>query len=235
MRSPGTDIPDPLVFEDGSVLATSKQIAEHLLCPSCEDRFAVFDEYVSNLAYQSNGSSPVPELVPYLRVTRDQVVEAANLDAVKLLHFGLSVIWRAHICRTLNKVTLGPHAEGIRAYLLETAPLPERVHVVATWYQDEGQALLRRHLMDRVVVQPQMNRASSNHLHWFIVCGLKFEVTVGSHAATRSVSELCLHCRQPPRIWVQDPYESGMLEVLRSQARRAIPRGKYARFARRLQ
>jgi hypothetical protein len=227
-RTPEGPVRDPLTVEEGSIYATSKQIVEPLLCDACEVRFAEFDRYVATLAYSAECTSPMPKLLGYAKDTRAQVISIENkIDSQKLLRFGLSVVWRAHASASLD-ADLGKFAGGIRRYLLDQDRLPDGVHIVVNWYHDEGQILRRHHLLDRTTIHPQVNRHEGIHLHWFMVCGLKFEVSVGSRPHPPSMVAMCLHCSSE-RIWVRNWHESGQVSSVQAVAIEAKPRGKWAK------
>jgi hypothetical protein len=203
-----------------------------MLCTSCEQRFGNLDEYVADLAYKADGSTPLKTLLPYYANAQDQLVDARKLDVDKLVRFALSVIWRAHTCQELDRVSLGPYGGAFRDYLNETGLFPPGTHIEMSFFHDDGQHLLRSNLLDRVFTLPQSNRDHGNRIHSFYICGLHFAVMVGACRPTASWSATCLHCSKSPRVWVRDSHASGVVDMLRARHQEATPKGKWARLRR---
>jgi hypothetical protein len=95
---------------------------------------------------------------------------------MKLLYFGVSVLWRAgcHSWRWQGdslKIELGPYLEPLRKFLYEDAPFPDRMALVVHVQQVEDFALR--------VVLPQSRREHGHHIHTFTIPGLLFFLSVG--------------------------------------------------------
>jgi hypothetical protein len=225
-RAKRTAAPDPLLVADGSIIQTSRQLFEKLLCGACEHEFGLYDEFVADLAYTSDGAAPILSMVKHDSVFHEQDVEIAHLDLNKLKGFALSVVWRAHACRSLPKVTLGKYATDVAEYLRGSASFPRSVRLRVLFFVDWQHSLRPRHLLERLIVLPQSNRMERATMHWFMVGGFRFEVAVGS-GHHQSHNQFCIHHGSRPLLLIRDPYLSGMIKNITSTMRGARPRGAW--------
>jgi len=132
---------DPLTVDASGKRPSSYQVEDHLLCPSCEDRFNRNGEhYVMQLLTTREGRFPLLEMLQ--KVTTSMVTsewtgyataDTPNIDREKIAYFAISVFWRAsiHIWKLENaeevKIDLGKkYNEEIRRYLLGETPIPLR-------------------------------------------------------------------------------------------------------------
>jgi hypothetical protein len=225
LRSRGR-LPDPVLFADGIAVATSIQLAEYLLCGDCETRLAVFDEYVAKLTSGPSDRSPLLTALGVQPIGDNQIARLDRLDTSKLAAFALAVVYRAHAARAVPKVGLGPYADAVRRYLMGQDGPPEHVHVVMNFYHELARPLYDRGRFTRLIVEPQSNRADGNLVHWFLVCGLKFEVTVGKCQPPPGITRFCLLRGDPKLAWVLDPYETGFAKLLKDGTARSKPKGR---------
>lgn len=226
----GAAIPDPVTFDKGVLVATSKQVRERMLCEACEVRLAILDRYAAGLAYQVDGSTPLRELLGYRRDRSHQLVSASLLQTDTLVRFAVSVVWRAHAAESVPNVSLGPYGETLGGFLLERCDLPKNVSVTMSFLHDDGHYVRRKRLLEQAIIVPQTNRRGGNRVHWFMVGGMWFEVVVGSARDGRSLTHPCLHRAPQKVVLVRDVYESGMFESLRAVMCNATPKGKWARY-----
>jgi hypothetical protein len=94
-----------------------KGLWEWLLCATCEQKFSVWERYVSLLL---NGGVPIA-------VSRERsIAVVTGVDYKKFKLFQLSVLWRSGIARGefFSKVRLGDHQEKIREMLVKNDPGP---------------------------------------------------------------------------------------------------------------
>lgn len=82
----------------------------------------------------------------------------------------------------------------------------------------------------RLGTAPQKNRRGGYRVHWFIVCGLKFEVLTGSKEPEGSLLRMCLHRARRKVVTVENIHETLLLASLRSTVQEAEPRGLWARM-----
>jgi hypothetical protein len=92
-----------------------KGIREYLLCEECEQKFSVFERYVSQAYYHKESN----------KIQQDErifVVEDVDYKLLKL--FQLSILWRSAITNVelFGDVKLGPHTERLRLMLFNEDP-----------------------------------------------------------------------------------------------------------------
>lgn len=92
-----------------------KGIREKLLCNGCEQRLSVYERYASQVL---NGGIGIG-----IRQEGGRLY-LSHLDYGKLKLFQMSILWRAGVSASpaFSQVSLGPHAERIRAMLLAGNP-----------------------------------------------------------------------------------------------------------------
>lgn len=115
---------------------TQKQTKAPLLCQSCEDNLSKNGErYVIPLLARLDGTFPLYDrLVKQdpLEKTNSMTVYAAasnpEVDAAKLIHFGIGILWKASVCPfgkgDAPRIDLGDDGEALRRFLLGEADLP---------------------------------------------------------------------------------------------------------------
>jgi hypothetical protein len=165
---------------DGRVVQSSRQPKEHLLCSGSEQKFGVAENYASRLAYDGPVTAPIFDRLLRLDYEPTGHLIAARpvgLDTDKLCYFAASVFWRAHVSRLMPKCSLGSYAESFRRYLSGETAFPEQAALLLLVYEDapgEGSRVAR------FECSPVSERHRQCHVHWFTVCGLHFELAVGS-------------------------------------------------------
>lgn len=169
----------PIKIEGGEARFTAKQVKEHLLCCSCEQKLGDYDNYVSKLAYK-DGAFPARDSVgPILGADGGlHCAEPGTLDAARLAYFACSVVWRGHIATAVSRCTLGAATVGevFRAYLNGERAFPSRVAAMLSLLLDDepGKAQL-----GDAILMPHSMRKRPHHSHEFALCGMYFAVHTG--------------------------------------------------------
>jgi len=168
--------PSPVMVADGASELTSKQVKEHLLCGTCENRLSVRENYASKVGVQADGSFPAMNTVTVVNsgggVT---LADAKGLDVDKLTYFGVSVIWRADVAQIEPIVDLGKSREDVRQYLAEQGPFPQNADLFITLFKPDP-SFPR---IDRIVAFPATASESGVDRHDFIACGMRFTMYAG--------------------------------------------------------
>ncbi len=95
-----------------------RQDSEYLLCEPCEQRIGQWENHVSQLAVQPDGTSPPFQTIK-IRTRRKPGKEAeadGSALGIQVALFAASVVWRASVC-IRPEISLGPYAEEFRAFL----------------------------------------------------------------------------------------------------------------------
>lgn len=173
----------PLVSIDGKKAKYDQtQLAEYLLCETCEGRMKPGEDYVSRIALQVDDGFPALETVPIeekLEGLGFALANASILNCPLLARFVVSVIWRASVSSILPRVSLGPYECQVGEYLLDQkAPLPQRLRVLVQLISPpEGTPRF-----ERMISEPQSQRSRKRrgfHHHFFNGVGMEFALYVG--------------------------------------------------------
>lgn len=176
---------------DGRATRIPSQPKAYLLCRDCEQRFSLFEEYTSRVAWQTSRRCPLVEHLqifcaedlrgyPQLRV---DIPATVNDDA--LVRFSLSVFWRASLLEHDGRtIELGPYAEPIRAYLAGENHFPEGVTPVLAaiapppdgGFETADRTPSTNH---HILAYPSSQKTEGCHQHAFLIHGLYFELWVG--------------------------------------------------------
>lgn len=98
---------------------------EHLLCETCEQRFSVWENYVSTITVQAEGT-----FLALDSLTKHQadpnVMSAAALDCDAIVRFGASIFWRSSIGTRVVFALGSKFDDAFREYLAsDTLPFPD--------------------------------------------------------------------------------------------------------------
>ena len=218
----------PILIADGRAVETSKQTKEYLLCDECEQRLGRDDNYASTIALRQDGSTAALDHVrklPY--VSRDGVfteAEPTTLDTDRMLRFGVSVVWRGHICRYVRGCYLGDrYAEEIRRFLLGESSFPENAACILILIEGSP---ADRSPVDMMFGMPSTVRHDGYDTHRVVVCGLHFDLAVGARIDP-SYRTYCLARRKPRRVIVST--SELVVDSIVQQVFEAKPAGKLAR------
>jgi hypothetical protein len=134
---------NPVAVERRFARTTSKQVADYLLCASCEDLFNKNGEHWILRQVWNGRRFPLLDrlsvAVPHYSFPDVLAFSGTSVgvDTDKLGYFALSVLWRAavHIWKTpfggkTTQLDLGPSEEPIRRYLLGQLQLPNDIVVM---------------------------------------------------------------------------------------------------------
>jgi len=233
--------PDPIRVKDGVAVQTSAQITEYMLCGKCEDRLSLDEDYVSRLAFQDDQTLGLSRYVPedaifsrglqMLAGVRTRAVPISDLDCQAIARFAASVFWRAHVARTHRFDGLRlwkDQAEALRRFVLEERRLPDRMCL--TPFVPVDGAFTLTGVFSGTLLVPSTGVKGDNSVHQFMVPGLVFNLTTGSH----SIPELCLACGRSPHVVIQHWRSIKLLENAAEMIVAAEAKGKGARAAREL-
>jgi hypothetical protein len=187
----------PILMSPDLVIQGQKQIKDHLLCWSCEQRFnGMGEDYLMRMVNRKNGFKMM-ELIranPIRRTEGGYTVYSAahmDIDTNALAYFALSVVWRgAHIWPTFDGratggLQLGHHEERLRRYLLGTDPYPHGVVVRISGACDDAS----QNLVLFPHVNPDLRDAKA---FAFMVRGLWFDVALGDSLPASMYRSCCV-------------------------------------------
>ena len=154
----------------GKVEFEQKGIRERLLCPDCEQKLSIWENYASKF-FKTTLPQPLNDELKSIRVQ--------GVDYRRFKLFLLSVLWRASVSSHpfFEHVELGPHEERIRAMLANEDPgRPEDYGCVIFSLQFRG-----KNLRD-FFVEPMPARVDNHKCYRFVFAGFVFVYFVSSHA-----------------------------------------------------
>jgi hypothetical protein len=157
-----------------------KGIREPLLCETCEQRFSVWERYVSlvlkggiEITYRREGN----------------LVYASGLDYVKFRLFQLSILWRASVSshQFFENICLGRHQETLRRLLLPEDPgISSRYGCLMFGLKFENKAFTQ------FIMQPGRLKLSGHTAYRFVFGGLMWVFLVSSHGVLPPLSNAVL-------------------------------------------
>jgi hypothetical protein len=199
LREDALKNPHPVLMTEDDSIISSKQIAEHLLCFDCEQRFSKLGEswVLGNMARVT--SFPLQDMLTKakpLGISPDQtfacysVAATPGIDMDALIYFALSIFWRgaAHQWRNIDKglmegIKLGPYEEPIRKFLLG-GPFPDDIVVqVAVWPTKD---------VIPAAYTPRKGKAPGYHAFNFMIPGIEFRLLTGKQIPDDVLSS-CSH------------------------------------------
>ena len=211
---------NPVVITDGKAVQISNQITEHMLCASCEQMISRAEKYVATLAYGNDGE-PVPlNMLGISTKVADSAVDSeyvsiASLNTKMIVYFASSVVWRAFVAhrRDTGKPQLGQrYQEELRSYLCGSASFPKNARLVMGILVQIANAQNPRH---NIVSFPFTVRDGGYHRHRFYICGLYFELCIGSQRP-RYLESICLHHGKEKIALLFPPTTLGYFRILRN-------------------
>jgi hypothetical protein len=181
---------NPMLYRNGTAIQTSEQIAEQMLCDTCEQRLGRLDNWASRVLYQVDHSAPI-----LARAIRDPAgwLDLSSDDAETLVQFCMSIFWRAHTSKHLG-TSLGRYGDAVRNYLHDDVPLPHEVVLITSFYECSPGGGSQ---LDALVTLPTSQRNTGFHQHRFILFGLDATLVVGQQVSSL-YRQYCL-IRSPPR------------------------------------
>lgn len=136
-----------------------------ILCHTCDNKLSVFDSYaVDFLRHHQNAA-----------VQKDGSLIINDVNVMKLLRFGMAVLWRAALSdrREFIHVRLGPYEEQFRQTLFGSAPIPTAFEMLMLRYRSHKLPV------HQVICQPVPRKWCGAVYYDFIVLGWKFITKVG--------------------------------------------------------
>ena len=198
LREDALKNPHPVLMTEDDSIISSKQIAEHLLCFDCEQRFSKLGEswVLGNMARAT--SFPLQDMLikaKPLGISPDQTFACYSAAAIPgidmdaLIYFALSIFWRgaAHRWRNIKGVMegikLGPYEEPIRKFLLG-GPFPDDIVVqIAVWPTKD---------VIPAAYTPRKGKAPGYHAFNFMIPGIEFRLLAGKQIPDDVLSS-CSH------------------------------------------
>jgi hypothetical protein len=231
--------PHPIQVKDGVAVQTSAQITEYMLCRGCEELLGRDENYVSKLAYQEDQTLGLAQYVRedaifsrglrMLAGVRTRAVAISHLDCQAIARFAASVFWRAHVVRTQKFDGLRlwkDQAEALSRFVRGERRLPDRMCLTLFVPVDGAFALTG--VFSSTLFTPATAVKGEDSAHQFLVPGLVFNLTTGSH----SIPELCLACGGSPHALIQHWRSIRVLQNAAEMIGAAEPKGRGARVAR---
>jgi hypothetical protein len=180
--------PNPFVVRPKKAVQTSGQTRAHLLCHECEQRLCKRgeDTFFRN-CYRGPGKFRLltalrrqRPLVEDNEFARYAVPESEVVTVEQIGYMGVSLFWKssAHSWRdedgTVQSISLGsPHQENFRQYLLGEKEFPQHAALMVE-VSDESNRLIP------VFGTPISSKWPTHYLHWIDICGIRFDLIVGS-------------------------------------------------------
>jgi hypothetical protein len=216
VRSRGTGAP-PILVENGTRRYTDKQDTERLLCTACEQRFCRWEDRVSRLAVQDDGSSPALRAIT-MRARMMPGMESEADGSVlgdQLALFAASVVWRAG-ASSRKDVTFRGYAEEFKSFVFGGPARLDHARLIVHIIDPEGHPVAAE-----VATYPATFPGDTYHEHQFAVPGLNFTFFEGNALPAR-YDDCCF--LRTKRVWVIDGDQMGRHVLQKYQI--ATPVGK---------
>jgi len=176
--------PNPVWVTPDVTIQMSYEVADHLLCQMCEQRFHQRGEdWVLKNAFRGGTAFPIRERLlrasPVASLPLFDLFEASSIpeiDIDKVCYFAVSVFWRAgahswHMVNRRVRIDFGRYEEQLRRYLLDEQPFPEDA---ALWISVSKTA---SPFMSASF--PKRHRIQNYFQHRFSIPGLAFWLHIG--------------------------------------------------------
>jgi len=178
--------PNPVTVTPDSVLQTSQQITDYLLCEDCEQRFNLNGERWLIRHMARIDSFPIWEMLQEskpLAANEDRVCYAGaaipGLRMDQLLYFAMSVFWRGSVHSWKDRggnrhgIDLGIYEEPIRQFLLN-GPFPEDVALTISIWRAKGNVVLATYF-------PTPGDTSDYSTFLLYIPGIEFLLSLGQN------------------------------------------------------
>lgn len=217
----------------GRSVQKSDQLKEILLCGDCEYILKVGEDYFYSLVDESDrfrlNQAVKFSQPPHATPGSDPIdLRPANVDAFKIAHFALGVLWRCNVSsnNALNhcRGTLGVEfAADIEIYLLGGSPFPESSMIRVTIYQSQ-------HASSLLVLPSRQRIRGKDYYFWshaVDLLGVKFEIFRGDRE-NRFLRNNDLPCYGRLFFQKEDFERSALHDQLRRNVRQTKTVGKLA-------
>jgi hypothetical protein len=173
---------------------------EYLLCARCDERLAHDDNYVLQLAYVDGNVAILNDFEPIEDGSEGLTslcVLSPSIERDRLCRFAASVLWRAHIARSVPDCDVGErYAADLRAYLHGQGAFPEHLYLTLIVHLPAPDG---RNLVGELLQTPRSSRQRGYYSHSFAICGLQFLFTAGKESPEPQRT-LCLQRARRPYI-----------------------------------
>jgi hypothetical protein len=195
LRARDSSNPNPLIFSSEYMVQSSEQPTAYLCCRSCEDIFNDSGERWMVPLLASLDGFPLYDLVSRAEpFYRDNVFTAHHASSIpgfetsKIIHFGMSIFWKASMRNWGSKgpdiqIELGKYAEPIRKFVLRGEKFPAKTYLSV--------CILPPTVPLLGLLMPIRMKQSDFHRFKFYVPGVVFELSVGNRVPD-FVREQCL-------------------------------------------
>lgn len=222
--------PNPITVTNGQAFQISNQIIEKMLCENCEQLIGNSEKYVEKIAFETDGELKFLNGLEILTVVKEgkslEYVSLSNLNTDKIVYFASSVVWRACVAhrQDTGKPRLGQrYQEELRSYLLGgSGSFPKNARLIMGILVHSPNTPHPRH---NIISFPATVRYEDYHRHGFFICGLYFELCIGSQMAGY-LDSICLHYGKEKIALLGDAYDFGLIHDIEKHARSARARGK---------
>jgi hypothetical protein len=195
LRAREASNPNPLIFTSEQMVQSSEQPSAYVCCRGCEDIFNDGGERWTVPLLASLGGFPLYEMIEKTEsFYRDDVFSAYHASSIpgfetsKIIHFGMSIFWKASVRNWGNKgpeiqIELGNYAEPIREFVLGRRSFPPRTYLSVCVLPPSVPLL--------GLLMPIRMKQQGFHRFRFYVPGALFELNVGKQVP-EFVREECL-------------------------------------------
>lgn len=195
LRARAASNPNPLIFSPDNMVQSSEQLTAHICCRACEDIFNDGGERWTVPLLASQDGFPLYEMVTKAEpFYRDDVFFAYHASGIpgfqasKIIHFGMSIFWKASVRNWGNKgpdiqIELGKYAEPIRKFVLRGEEFPTKTYLSVCVLPPTVPLL--------GLLMPVRMKQSDFHRFKSYVPGVVFELSVGNQVPD-FVREQCL-------------------------------------------
>ncbi len=166
-----------VAFDGRSAILTNNNQREHMLCNDCEQRFSVFENYVSTVTVQTNGDFPAR-----VGLSPDPVVPEARLgplDREKITRFAASIFWRMSVSSRQHFRLDPPFESAFHDYLdSDHLPFPSNACLIVSLASHRGRPI------DQFILQARgAPLGESRTGHVFLIWGLECMLVLGDVAS----------------------------------------------------
>jgi hypothetical protein len=184
-------------IQSGRAMLTSHQPREPLLCDDCENRFGKVEDLISRVAFQEDGRAPFLDLVGNVTDASEsgdvRVAMPGELPLRELLYFGVSLVWRAAVAKTIAVgCYMSPDSkEAFRRYLLGATDFPDSAACTLMFHDlvpDVGPRL------DSIFTLPVTTGGDGHENHRVVIFGLQYLIASGRDVPAEA-KRTCIHHR----------------------------------------
>lgn len=176
-----TKASSPVSVRGNTASKFPKQLHEHHLCETCEQRLSAHENVVRGLVYQPSGIVPLLKALSPLDASQLLIAEA-EFPWFSLVYFSASIIWRGHSMACGDVALTDETAEDLRRFLISGELPPATIRFTLRIMRpdpDFGR-------VDWVLIPPASDVQPGVSLHQFLLAGFEFGIWEGP-----MIPELC--------------------------------------------